>query len=679
MTRKKQAGGTSRGIDARRDGFCTGNDFRIPGIDVWIAVILSVFMFLLYLMTLAPGIVAEGDGAEFAACVSVNGIPHKPGYPTYLLLCRLFALLPFGNSLIYKMNLLSAVCSAGTAAVLFLVTRFFCKNRFGAVFSTLMFCSGTIVWTQSIIAEVYAPLSLWLSVNFLFLFLWNHTGKAKFLLSSALWIGLGLGIHKTILILIPLFTGYVVLKIRNAVFNRKLMIYCGVLFFLGFSTYFYLPFLAGKKPLINIENPDTVLKIFNQLAFNPFKPSSIKADQDKATHSMREKIKSYAAHWKVQYPLLCTGIGLLGLIMGFRSHENRSGHLLLVAVFLVTSLGFLYRFDFGSTGSKANEYRVMYIPGYLIFSAWIAAGYEGILILIRERASVRYLCSRFFRRFSLDAIVGLFISGLIATAYIPPRMVQVDKSQNHFFYDFGKNIFDSVPQKSILITTGDNTIFPLIYLQMVEKRMPATALIHLPMLQSDWYREMVTGTYSGIIFDDGSTNLRTFVRTNIKNYPIYIDLSFNVPPDDPEFSSIPTGLVQRLIQKKNPRPEVHHFVPKHLRGINDPLISKDLREKTIINSYPLAQYHLGTEFLNQARYQEAVNAYRLGLSYSQMDFAPNRHVRKLLHLNSGVAFFYQKRFKDARREWTYALNIDPNDGNIQKNMQILEKAVRQSQ
>ncbi len=62
---------------------------------------------LLYWRTLAPTVFAV-DSVEFTTGAYTLGLVHPPGYPTYLLLGRLFLSLPVGD-FGYRLNLMSAV------------------------------------------------------------------------------------------------------------------------------------------------------------------------------------------------------------------------------------------------------------------------------------------------------------------------------------------------------------------------------------------------------------------------------------------------------------------------------------------------------------------------------------------------------------------------------------------
>ena len=74
----------------------------------------------LYLPTLAPSVL-PGDYAEFQMCAAVLGVPHPTGYPLYVLLGKVFTLLPVGD-VAYRVNLSSAIYMAGAAVLLFATT-----------------------------------------------------------------------------------------------------------------------------------------------------------------------------------------------------------------------------------------------------------------------------------------------------------------------------------------------------------------------------------------------------------------------------------------------------------------------------------------------------------------------------------------------------------------------------
>src|SRR5881396_41572 len=66
-----------------------------------------------YARTLAPGVTWANDGADSGDLVTAAatlGVAHPTGYPTYLILARLFQLIPVGD-LALRSTIVSAVAA----------------------------------------------------------------------------------------------------------------------------------------------------------------------------------------------------------------------------------------------------------------------------------------------------------------------------------------------------------------------------------------------------------------------------------------------------------------------------------------------------------------------------------------------------------------------------------------
>src|SRR2546425_451660 len=81
-----------------------------------IPVFLFFAAFAVYLSSTSPTI-GSGDSGELAAVGATLGIAHSPGYPLFALTGKLgFFPLPWGTPA-YKMNILSALFTAGAVAL----------------------------------------------------------------------------------------------------------------------------------------------------------------------------------------------------------------------------------------------------------------------------------------------------------------------------------------------------------------------------------------------------------------------------------------------------------------------------------------------------------------------------------------------------------------------------------
>lgn len=165
-----------------------------------------------YIKTMAPTVVFW-DVGEFCAAAFSLQVPHPPGAPLFLLLGRIFSMIPFVQDIAVRMHTLSAIASAITCALLYLIIvdlisiwkgvpeKLFDKiilytsGIIGAL--SLAFCST--FWFNAVEAEVYGlsmafvSLSLYLGVK------WYQRPETesgdKYLLLIAYVIGLSIGVH----------------------------------------------------------------------------------------------------------------------------------------------------------------------------------------------------------------------------------------------------------------------------------------------------------------------------------------------------------------------------------------------------------------------------------------------------------------------------------------------------
>src|SRR5574341_478147 len=139
--------------------------------------LIVAFLGSAYLITLLPGPGYSGDTAKFQFVGHILGTPHTTGYPTYVLINFVFtSLFPFG-SLAFKANLLSALFSICASVMLFLIFNRLGVEMMTSFIATMTFGFGFTVWSQSLIAEVYALNLLFVSLVVYFFIRWEVEGK----------------------------------------------------------------------------------------------------------------------------------------------------------------------------------------------------------------------------------------------------------------------------------------------------------------------------------------------------------------------------------------------------------------------------------------------------------------------------------------------------------------------
>ena len=127
---------------------------------------ISLILGLAYSLTLAQGLSwANGgaDGGDLITAAFVNGIPHPTGYPLYLLIAKIFQMLPISN-LAFRTNLLSAFRTIFAAVLVYQTINLFQKEkkygRISAALAALLFGLSPLIWSQAVITEVYGMQSL---------------------------------------------------------------------------------------------------------------------------------------------------------------------------------------------------------------------------------------------------------------------------------------------------------------------------------------------------------------------------------------------------------------------------------------------------------------------------------------------------------------------------------------
>jgi len=86
-----------------------------------------LFSFIVYYLTIAPT-VSFWDCGEFIACSYRMAVPHPPGAPLYLLVGRIFSMLPIFTDIAKRVNFISTLSSAFTVMFLYLIIVIMIRN-----------------------------------------------------------------------------------------------------------------------------------------------------------------------------------------------------------------------------------------------------------------------------------------------------------------------------------------------------------------------------------------------------------------------------------------------------------------------------------------------------------------------------------------------------------------------
>ncbi len=206
------------------------NKNKIDRTNAILAGLVFFISFIVYAMTVQRSF-SFWDCGEFIACAFTLGIPHPPGTPLFVLIGRLFSIIPFVEDISYRINYISVISSAFTAMLSYLLTvklvgYFFNGdkdlplNRFiayiGGIAGGLFVAFSRTNWGNSVEAEVYgmalalSVLMFWLAVRY---FEQRGTIEASKIMIFLFYLAtVGIGIHMTVFLVVPVCTIFFVLN-----------------------------------------------------------------------------------------------------------------------------------------------------------------------------------------------------------------------------------------------------------------------------------------------------------------------------------------------------------------------------------------------------------------------------------------------------------------------------------
>ncbi len=496
-----------------------------------IPIVLFLIAFSTYLLTLAPTITWRNDGADGGDLITAAytlGIAHPPGYPVYVILGKLFTLLPIGD-IAYRVNLMSAFFAAATIPLVYMITLGLCRSvvslsnhslsrgggtrapQLGASAAALSFAFSPTFWSQATIAEVYTLNAFFVALVFYLLLKWRDgdgqrraTSNDKgggYLLLAAFIYGLSLGNHLSMLMLGPAVLLLIVKGKLGDRVNLKGLFAAGLCFFLGLSIYLFLPLRAMQHPPVNWGDPHTWSgflwtvsgQLYRRFAF-ALPPTHIPA-----------RVSAWASLLVQQFGWWGLLLGLIGLWYCLKEDRTFSAFSLLAFSAVI-----IYAIGYDTTDSY-----VYLIPSYLVFATWLGAGIHYLLAALRQLQDggrLTFHVSRFTLLFLCLPLVSLW-----------QNFSSLDLSNDRTAYEYGVQVFETFDPSAIVIADTDPHTFTLWYFSYVVGGRPDVAVLNKTLLGYPWYRNNMRLLYPQVsIPNDGVEALIHLIESNRADHPIYL-------------------------------------------------------------------------------------------------------------------------------------------------------------
>ncbi len=422
---------------------------------------LGLLAFLMYTVTLAPG-VYQGDSAELAAGAHVLGFVHATGYPLYLLLGKLFSLVPVGD-VAYRLNLMSAFFAALTVALLARLLYRITGHLPAALLAAFAFACSFTFWQQATVAEVYTLNTFCLALLLNVAHGWRQAAPAdrrSFLLLFGLLYGLALGNHVNLVFLVPAFAVFAFLGGLHLRRDRDALFWLLVLFACGLSIYLYLPLRAlDNPPVINWLKTDTGAKVWTVVSGEQFRGRMFSLPPAQVAANALQGL----LHLVAQFPLTGFLLGAAGLRALWQLDR---GWFWLCATGSATI--FLYTINYDITDAF-----VYYLPLYLLFTLPLAV-------------ALRDLWTR-----ATPSLRAVLVAALLLPYLAVPHIlkVTVDRSQFHIWPDYAAALESLPPRSAVIAYWPHYTV--LRYAQLVEGRRPDVRLVENSSLADTRYLDDV--------------------------------------------------------------------------------------------------------------------------------------------------------------------------------------------
>jgi 4-amino-4-deoxy-L-arabinose transferase-like glycosyltransferase len=324
-----------------------------------------------------------------------------------------------------------------------------------AASGALGFGTGTLFWSQAVVAEVYTLNALLVALSVLVLLVWRQRREDKYLLLAAFLTGLSMTNHMTSALLLPAgFLCVLLVEGRKKILEWRLWLKGAGLIVVGLLPYIYLPLRALADPPINVGNPSNLGGFLELISGAQFKGDMFVF----GPWEVAGRLHAYLVYLLGQFHwvfLMVTLTGALYLLVRDR------------AVFwLLSSLYFGWLFY--ALEYDIGDIETYFIPTYLILAIF---GAVGLGALFKEAQAFTRGCSPGVRRLILGAFTALAL--LIPLLGLEKTYHTVDHSQDYE----GQRIIDLVARD----TEPGSTIFqlrsPLYYAQVVQGRREDLRLI----------------------------------------------------------------------------------------------------------------------------------------------------------------------------------------------------------
>jgi len=453
----------------------------------------AVFFLILigYIITISPT-VSFWDSGEFIATSHILGVPHPPGTPFYVVLGRMFAMIP-GMETALAVNFMSALTGALACLFLYLITvRILLlwrgrpetlEEKVGiyvpAACAAIASAFASTYWTDSIEAEVYSPAAFIMAFTVWLMLKWGEnyreSGSRNYLLLICYLLSLSVGLHLGTVLVLPAFILFALMIDHRIFLDVKFLILVAFVALLGVSNHLFLPIRSAMNPAIDEANPERWIAFKNCLLRKQYKPMNPFLRQAPWSFQFGMFWRYFREQWtfgNMTWGALLIAVGAVGALVHFL--REKKTFVLVGSLFLITSLGLVIYMNF--TDHEVRERDYFFAHGFFFFCIWIGIAYAYFIDKIREWLGSDKLTY---------VATGVLVAFVLST--IAVNFESHDRRGDYNAYDYAYNLLSTVDRDGLIFTNGDNDTFPLWFMQEVKEYRKDVRVLNLSLLNTPWY------------------------------------------------------------------------------------------------------------------------------------------------------------------------------------------------
>ncbi len=487
-----------------------------------IVIFIFLVSFFLYSWTASRGTYLV-DSGEFITAIKVIGIAHPPGFPTYILLGKLFSSVPLADSFAFKVSLFSAVASAFSLSLLVICTRLFLKLKdkisipswvqAGSILlAVCILGTRSVFWEQSNVAEVYS-LNLFFILGLLFLALkFRQTSNWKYFYLGSFIAGLGLGNHPILLFFLPslgLFCLWGKLRIQKSGFILNFLA-GSTCFFIGLSVYLYVPLRSMTSPELDWGHTSRSLQhLYNHLTRLDYKDFGVLSD---LSDKLQFALAFISSLWEEFGALLF--LSAVGAVLMYKKFFSGFG--IVLALFLTAPLSMIFLRSVEFSQAFEELYAQNYLPSYVAITIWLVFGIYGLYSIFAKLKG----------RLSSIILLWLVLIGFLAQT-VPDNFKRNNLRHFQFLEHYTQRLFALEPNSVLVLSTEgaerDTVGFAMLYGQKVLGLRPDITVVSYPNIFATADEEIINKIYSETDARKQRTEFIKFLlgSDRYKNRPIY--------------------------------------------------------------------------------------------------------------------------------------------------------------